>query len=188
MTERTPSAQAIEHRARWKWLLALGVLLLLLGLAGAGATTLLELTSLLVFGPLLLASGVLQIWIGFLSEKGKDFLLHLIAAGIETALGFFIMANPLPALTDLVVLIGIFLLASGLVRLTRSLVTPSSGQGWKFMAGVAAVLLGVCVWLALPVSKLWLVGLCIAVDFICHGVSWVAVGLAERKPLRESLP
>ena len=27
---------------------------------------------------------------------------------------------------------------------------------------------------------LWLVGLCIAVDLLCHGVSWSALALAER--------
>ena len=52
------------------------------------------------------------------------------------------------------------------------------------MAGAAAVILGICVWLELPVSGLWAVGLCIALDFICHGVSWSAVALAERKPLQ----
>lgn len=44
-------------------------------------------------------------------------------------------------------------------------------------------LLGVCVWLRLPVSGLWFVGLCIALDFICHGASWSAVALAEGKPV-----
>jgi uncharacterized membrane protein HdeD (DUF308 family) len=51
------------------------------------------------------------------------------------------------------------------------------------MTGVAAVVLGICVWLGLPVSKLWVVGLCLAVDFICHGISWSAIALAERKLL-----
>jgi hypothetical protein len=52
------------------WFLALGVLLLLLGLAGAGATTLLELTSALLFGPLLLASSFVQLMTTFLAEQG----------------------------------------------------------------------------------------------------------------------
>ncbi len=38
----------------------------------------------------------------------------------------------------------------------------------------------VAVWLRLPVSRLWFIGLCVAIDFICHGVSWSAVALAER--------
>jgi uncharacterized membrane protein HdeD (DUF308 family) len=42
------------------------------------------------------------------------------------------------------------------------------------------VLLGVVVWIAWPVDELWFVGLCLAVDFLCHGASWTAVALAER--------
>jgi uncharacterized membrane protein HdeD (DUF308 family) len=187
MTELTTSPQGTAHRARWKWFLTLGVLLLLLGLAGAGATTLLKLTSLLVFGPLLLASGIIQVLIAFLSEKGKDFLLHLLAAGVEAMLGYLIIAFPLQGVTDLAILIAIFLMVNGSVRLACSLLTPSSGRNRIFMAGVAGLLLGVCIWLRLPVSYLWFVGLCIAVDFICHGVSWSAIALAERKPLQETL-
>ena len=56
VAELTTASLGREHSVRWKWLLALGIGLLLLGLTGAGASTLLELTSLLVFGPLLLAS------------------------------------------------------------------------------------------------------------------------------------
>ena len=184
MTELTTPLPVTEHGARWKWFLALGVLLVLLGLAGAGATTLLKLTSLVVFGPLLMASGIIQVVIAFFSERGKDFLLHLVAAGVEALLGYLITAFPLEGMIDLAVLIAVFLVVTGLLRLARWRVTPSVGRGWTFMAGAAALILGICVWLKLPVSGLWAVGLCIALDFICHGVSWSAVALAERKPLQ----
>jgi hypothetical protein len=39
MAELTTASPGTEHSARWKWFLALGVVLLPLGLAGAGATT-----------------------------------------------------------------------------------------------------------------------------------------------------
>jgi uncharacterized membrane protein HdeD (DUF308 family) len=183
MLELTAPAQATDRRIRWQWLLALGVVLLLLGLASAGATTLLELTSLLVFGPLLLASSLVQLLIAFIARTGPGRFLQYAAAGLEAILGFLIMAHPVVLLTDLVAVIAAFLMAIGLVRMARSLVTHSSGRAWAFMAGGGALILGICVWLQLPVSGLWFVGLCIALDFICHGVSWSAVALAEGKPL-----
>jgi uncharacterized membrane protein HdeD (DUF308 family) len=221
MRELTRSTQATEGHVRWKWFLALGVLLVLLGLAAAGATTLLELASLLVFGPLLLASSIVQFFTAFLAgpepvpkheaqvatpftgKEGlppaagtrrksrslltKESLFHYIDAGLEAALGFFIMVDPVVAITDLAVLVAIFLVVRGLVRLIRSWNIQSPDRGWIIMAGLAALLLGVCVWLPLPVSKLWLAGLCLAVDFICHGVVWSAIALARQKPL-EALP
>src|SRR5271165_274726 len=116
MIELTTS-QAVERRARWKWFLAVGVLLLFLGLAGAGATTFLELTSLLVFGPIMLASSLLQFLTAFFAEKGKESFLHLATAGLEAILGFLIMAQPFLVVPDLVVLIAIFLMVGGLIRL-----------------------------------------------------------------------
>ena len=181
MTELLTSPQAVEHRTRGKWFLALGVLLLLLGLAGAGAATFLELTSLLVFGPLLLASSILQILTALFAEKGRERLLHLVSGGLELVVGFLIMAYPLQVVSDMVVLITVFLLASGLVRLIRALGTHSPGHRWMFLAAAGALLLGICVWLRLPVSHLWFIGLCIAADYICHGASWSALALAEQK-------
>jgi uncharacterized membrane protein HdeD (DUF308 family) len=182
MADLTISPPSTDRRTRWKWLLALGVVLLLLGLAGAGATTLLSLTSLLVFGPLLLASSILQLLTAFIAGTGPGRFLQYAAAGLEALLGFLIMAHPVVLLTDLVVVIAAFLMLIGLVRMVRSLVTHSPGRAWAFMAGAAALILGICVWLQLPVSGLGFVGLCIALDFICHGVSWSAVALAEGKP------
>jgi uncharacterized membrane protein HdeD (DUF308 family) len=187
MTELTPSSRVTDHPVRWKWFLALGVVLLLLGLAGAGASTLLELASLLVFAPMLLASSSIQLVTAFLAEKGKDRFLHYAAAALEMVLGFFIMARPLQGVGSLVAWTAIVLMASGLVRLARSLATRSRGRGWTVMAGIVALLLGIAVWTEWPVAGLWFVGLCLALDFLCHGASWSALALAERKPLQESL-
>ena len=54
------------------------------------------------------------------------------------------------------------------------------------MTGAVALLLDVSVWMGWPVARPWFVGLCIAVDFLCHGVSWSALALAERKPFQKS--
>ena len=184
MLELTAPPQATDRRIRWQWLLALGVVLLLLGLASAGATTLLELTSLLVFGPLLLASSLVQLLIAFIA-RGREQVVscNMGLPAWKRFSGFSSWRQPVVLLTDLVAVIAAFLMAIGLVRMAGSLVTHSPGRAWVFMAGGGALILGICVWLQLPVSGLWFVGLCIALDFICHGVSWSAVALAEGKPV-----
>jgi uncharacterized membrane protein HdeD (DUF308 family) len=186
MTTVAPSLEATEHGTRWKWFLALGALFVVLGMLGLSVATLSDVTSLLVFGPLLLVSSLLQFLHAFFTDKplGKEALLHVAAAGLEAVLGFFIMANPFQGLISLIVWIAIVLIAGGLVRLAHSLATQSRGRRWTVMAGIIALLLGICVWTEWPVAELWFVGLCIAVDFVCHGISWSALALAERKPLQ----
>ena len=173
----TPTA---EHSSRWKWFLALGTILMLIGIAGGSVAGFMQLTSLLVFGPMLLGSGVLQVLVAFFSERRKEFLLHLAAAGLEVALGFFIMANPLDQIIDLITLIAIFLIVIGLARLARSLVAQSGRGAWALVAGAIALVLGICVWIGGPAAKLGIVGACIAADFFFHGASWFAVALRER--------
>jgi uncharacterized membrane protein HdeD (DUF308 family) len=185
MTELMTSSQGTERRARWYWFLALGVLLLLLGLASAGATTWLELTSLLVFGPLLLVSSLVQFLTALFSETGKERLLHYVAAGLEMILGFFIMAHPLQTVGDLIGLIAIFFIVIGLVRLARAFAGQSDRRAWPLVAGIVALVVGICILIGRPVERLWLVGLFIAIDFLCHGLSWSALALAERKPLQD---
>ena len=96
--------------------------------------------------------------------------------------GFLLMVNPPEKVVGLIALVAIFLVVVGLVRLVRSLVTRSRGRAWTLLAGVIAVLLGISVWAGGSVAKLGFVGLCIAIDFLCHGVAWSALALAERKP------
>jgi uncharacterized membrane protein HdeD (DUF308 family) len=184
MTETTISLQATQHRARWKWFLALGAALLVLGIAGVSVAGLLQLASLLVFGSLLLASSLLQFLTALFAEKRKEALLHFAAAGMEAVLGFFIMANPPERAVGLITLIALLLILIGLARLARSMATQSRGRAWTFIAGVIALLLGIWVWTEGPAAKLGFIGLCIAVDVLCHGVSWSALALAERKPVQ----
>jgi uncharacterized membrane protein HdeD (DUF308 family) len=180
MSEPATSAQGTDH-GRWKWFLALGVVLVALGIAGASIASVLELTSVLIFGPFLLASSLAQFFTAFLAEQRKERLAHFAAAGVELVVGFIILVHPLENATQLIVLIALFLILSGLLRLGRSLATHSRGRVWVVLAGVVALLLGISVWVGSPVGKVWLLGVAIAVDFICHGLTWSAVALAERR-------
>jgi uncharacterized membrane protein HdeD (DUF308 family) len=185
MNEPATISQIPKHRVRWKWFLALGAILLALGIAGVSVATLLEMTSLLVFGPLLLVSSIMQLLTASFAENRKESLLHFAAAGLEFVLGMFILAHPLHRVVSLIAVVAIFLIVSGLVRLARSLTAQSRGRGWAIMTGVIALLLGLSVWSGWPTNKVWFVGLCIAIDFVCHGVTWSALALMERKPLQE---
>jgi hypothetical protein len=54
MTASASSTLHSERRSRWRWLLILGIVLIILGISGITIASILELTSVLVFGPLLL--------------------------------------------------------------------------------------------------------------------------------------
>jgi uncharacterized membrane protein HdeD (DUF308 family) len=170
----------LHRRAFWKWCLVLGIVLLFLGIAGAGATTLLEFSSVLIFGPMLLASSILQFIVAIAAEQRTQKIMHLAAAAVEMVLGFLIMAHPLMSALDLVIAIAVFLTIAGLLRVSQALAAQSMTRGWILLTGVVAVLLGISIWTGWPSAGLWFVGLCIAIDLICHGVAWLGIALAEK--------
>jgi uncharacterized membrane protein HdeD (DUF308 family) len=180
MTGLATSAQGVGHRGRWKWFLALGAVLVVLGIAGGSVASVLELSSVLIFGPILLASSLAQFLTAFLAEQRKERLVHFAAAGVEMIAGFLIMTHPPERVDQVIGLIAAYLIVSGLLRLARSLTTHSRGRAWAVMTGVIALLLGIALWVGGPAAKISLVGICIAIDFVCHGVSWSALALAER--------
>jgi uncharacterized membrane protein HdeD (DUF308 family) len=172
-----------ESANRWKWWLALGVVLLVLSVAAAGAATVLELASLLVFGPLLLTSSGMQLLTAFLAEKRNERLLHAGAAVLEAFLGFYVMAHPFENVVSLVAVVAVLFLVIGLARLAAW----SGGRAWAVVTGMVALLLGISLLVGWPTRAFWFVGLCVAVDLLVDGVSWSALGLVERRQDGESL-
>jgi uncharacterized membrane protein HdeD (DUF308 family) len=187
MTEAKNPSQLPQQRQRWIWFLVLGAILLVLGLAGISMATVLEWTSLLVFGPLLLASSLIQFMVAIFAEKGKDNLLHFVAAGLEAILGLLFIVHPLEKVASLIALVAIFLMVIGLARLARPLMAQSRNRGWRAFAGIVALLLGISLLIGWPAAKLWIVGLFIGIDFICHGISWAVPALMQGKTLEQSV-
>jgi uncharacterized membrane protein HdeD (DUF308 family) len=184
MTALTTPSPGTEHHARWKWFLALGVLLLVLGGTGIGIASVVEITTVLIFGPLLLASSLVQLVLAFFVETGRDRLFRYVAAGAEMILGFVIIAHPLPDVINLITVIAVGLITIGLVQLARALVTRDQGRGWAVVVGIIVLLMGVSVWVGWPDARLWFVGVCLAGAIFCHGLSWSALALATPEPPR----
>jgi uncharacterized membrane protein HdeD (DUF308 family) len=187
MTEvATPQQTTPQHR-RWKWLLAFGAALVVLGVTGVCVAPLLQASFALVFGPMLLVSSILQLLTSvFAEEKGREKRLHYLAAGVEAVFGFVVMALPPQRIIGLVAVIAIFLGLCGLARLLRSMATRGRGRAWAVATGVLALLLALAIGLRGNAEKLAFVGLCIALDFIFHGVSWSALALMERDSAGEN--
>lgn len=66
MNEREGFPPLPESEGNWCWLLTLGVGLILLGVVALGSVAAMELLAVVVLGPLLIASGILQIPFGIL--------------------------------------------------------------------------------------------------------------------------
>jgi uncharacterized membrane protein HdeD (DUF308 family) len=55
------------------------------------------------------------------------------------------------------------------------------GWGIILASGLISLVVGMCLYLSLPWSGLWLIGTFIAVELIASGIGWVQFGLALRQ-------
>jgi uncharacterized membrane protein HdeD (DUF308 family) len=171
----------------WRPYLLLGVVLCLLGAVALGAT-LLDFISVVFFGPVFLAVGVLQICLALLFHGGKESWLSLLAAALNMTLGLLILAHPHLGGIEIGLVVAGFLVAFGLVRAGRAYAAGKSRGGWLLVAGLAALLLAACVWLRWPFPGMWFIGVCLAIDLIVHGMTESASSLTTEEFRDSRLP
>jgi len=170
-----------ESEGHWRWLLTLGVGLILLGVVELGSAVVTELFAILVLGPLLMASGIMQILLAFFARQRREAPLHLVAAALDLVVGFLVLTHPRNTVDDLMLVLAAFLMVGGVSRILCSLFLRVRALGWILAAGIVAVILGLIVWKEGSFRGLSLVVACVGIDFISHGVSWVVLSHNARE-------
>jgi uncharacterized membrane protein HdeD (DUF308 family) len=158
-----------DFRRHWVWFLALGVVLILLGLGAIGSATLVTGLTMFVFGCLLMAGGALQIIHAFWARRWGGFFVQLLIGVLQLVVGGLIIDNPLPAGAALTMLMAAFFVVSGIFRMFAALAYPFDGRGWLFLGGLLNLIMGMIIWKEWPWSGLWVIGLFVGIDLLIHG-------------------
>ena len=78
-------------------------------------------------------------------------------------------------------IIAIFLIVGGALRIVHSLSEPGPARGTVFLGGAVSLLLGLSVYRQWPVSGLWVIGLFIGVEMLLSGWTWIMLALTLRR-------
>jgi uncharacterized membrane protein HdeD (DUF308 family) len=170
----------LRVRHRWLWFFVLGVALVLVGSFAIAAGFLTTLTTVLVFGILLLVGGAVEAASAVLAGSRKGVFTHLAVGVIHLVVGALMVEHPLRAAEALTLLLAAAFLVGGLIRVGYALTQSFAGRGWALATGVIAACLGLSIWQQWPESGLWAIGLFIGIDILLIGWTWVAMGLALR--------
>jgi uncharacterized membrane protein HdeD (DUF308 family) len=157
----------------WPWFLVLGILLIVLGMMAIGAAYIATLATVLVFGWLMIAGGIVQTVNAFLARSWRGFFVHLLAGVLHLIVGFLMIEHPLRAAEALTLMIALLLLVDGVIRIVYSVADRFPGWPWMLFHGAISVLLGLSIWKQWPESGLWIIGLFVGIDLILNGWSWV---------------
>ncbi|HVO66663.1 MAG TPA: HdeD family acid-resistance protein [Syntrophales bacterium] len=170
-----------EMIQNWGWFLALGIGLVLLGIAAVFRSVKATVVSMSFLGWLLLIAAGIEIVQAFLVGKWAGLFLHLLAAVLFGVTGVLFVRRPMISAEVATLFMAMFFLMSGLYQLVSSLVIHLPGWGWYALNGIITFVLGVFVLVQWPLSGLWAIGVFVGIDLIFFGWAWVALALNLHK-------
>ncbi len=173
-------AGAAELRRKWGWFVALGIVLVILGMIALGSALFVTLASMLFFGWLMIFGGIVEAVHAFSCKRWSGFFLDLLTGLLYVVVGFIIVNHPLQTAVALTLLIAMFLLFSGIFRIVVAFSVRYQNRWWIFFHGFIDVVLGFIIWQQWPESSLWIVGMFIGIDMLFNGWSLVMLGLAAK--------
>lgn len=177
----TSSRQLARMSPRWGGLLALGVVLVLVGIAALGATVSATLATVWFLGAVLLVGGVVEVVSAFSARGWHGFGLPLASGLLMAILGVMLMVRPDVGAGVLTLLLALVLVAAGAARLLFAISERFPGWGWYVASGVAGIALGAIVFAQFPVSALWLLGTVVAIELLFRGMTWIALAFLARR-------
>jgi uncharacterized membrane protein HdeD (DUF308 family) len=176
------SALLIEEieslRQRWGWLLALGILMVVLGTIALFIMPAATIGTVLVLGWLLVISGVIEAVHAFRVRKWGGIFLHLIGGILGVLIGLLIVTHPVAGALAWTLLFASFFTVIGIFRLIAAIRLKFPNWGWAAFDGTITLLLGIILWVDWPWSGLWYLGLAVGVSLILRGWSYVMFALA----------
>lgn len=166
--------------AKWRLILTLGILLLVLGGVGLGATFAVTLATMTFFGYLILIGAGLQLVDAF-RYRGWALLGNLFIAMLYAALGNMIVKDPMLASSTLTLFFACILIAVGIMRLMVAYrLSHVSGWIWTLISGIVALVIGTMILNDWPESGLWVIGMFVAIELIFNGWGLIMLGLAAK--------
>lgn len=163
------------HRL-WGWYVALGIVLILVGLYAIWAETAATLASVIVLGVVLLIAGVAQIIGAFVARGAGHVILLLLVGVLDIIVGLMLLGHPVLGALTLTLLLAALFVFGGIFRLVSALWLQFPNYGWMALSGVISFILGVLLWAQWPYSAFWFIGFLVGLNFVFAGIAWSIMG------------
>lgn len=179
MTTASP-ALLDELRPHRGWLLSSGIAMLVLGLVALGLQVATTLATIVVLGTIVAAAGLVQIAGAFRVHGTGPVLMHLLVGVLDVVVGAIVLGHPVAGALFITLFFAASFVVGGVVRLVSALTHRHPNYGWAAFSAVVSIVLGVFLWAQWPVSALWFLGICIGVNLLFLGTSWIALATQLR--------
>lgn len=168
-------------RRYWGWFLALGILLIALGVLCIGYAKWATEFTVILFGFFLTVAGIALIASGFFARRWTGFSLAFLLGLFYVIAGGVCIFKPMEGALGLSFLIAALLLVGGAFRLSIALRYQFENWAWVVFNGLVAMLLGILIFAEWPASALWVIGVFVGIDLLLIGCYWIWLSLALKK-------
>ena len=163
------------------WFLALGILFVFFGFGIILLPVIGSITVELLFGVVLLFTGISELALAFLARKWTGFLFILISGVLTLLAASLLLFYPITGLVALTLFLGVFLFAQGLVKVAKAFsLKPKHHWEWLLFDGLLSLLLGVLIILQWPSDAVWVIGLLFGIDLAFGGLSFIMLYQATK--------
>jgi uncharacterized membrane protein HdeD (DUF308 family) len=167
-------AQNLQKKS--SWIMAIGVLQVILGIFALVFVGFTSLASVIYLGLVFMISGICEVVYGIQMRKEGDLWFHLLFGALTAICGFFVFSSPVSNLIVLTMLVATLFITSGAVMLVGSMIERFASWGWFAAFGVISILAGYMVFKTPLESSTWLIGYLVGLQMIMRGCAWLRMG------------
>ena len=167
---------------RWGWFMALGILLIVLGVIAIGAPFASGVAIDLLVGWLLVISGVAHGIHAFKASGWRGGLVQFLCALLYVGVGAMMIMHPVAGLLALTITVLVYFVLSGIFKIILAIrVSDLPQRGWVTLAGILSLVLAIYIGGQFPTSALWVVGMLFGIEMMFSGWAFVMIALAARR-------
>jgi uncharacterized membrane protein HdeD (DUF308 family) len=160
-----------------------GVVLVVLGLLAIVLPPIATLAVEILFGWLFLISGIVGLITTFWMRQAPGFWWALLSAVLGIAAGIVLLAWPLSGVLSLTLVLIVFFTIEGVASIMYALEHKrelSGRWGWMLASGVVDLIVAAIIFMGLPGSAAWAIGLLVGINLVFGGSALIAMALHAR--------
>ena len=184
------AVSAAIHR-HWGLFLFEGIVLIVLGTLAVLVPAVASVAATIVFGWILLLSGVIGLIATFRAKGSPGFGWSLLSAVLGIAAGIILLTMPLQGTLSLTAVLIAFLIVEGISTVLFALEHRKGASGrwsWLLASGILDIGLGGILLAGLPGTAVWALGLLVGINMIFGGWSLVWMALHARSEVMGNPP
>ena len=164
------------------WFMALGILLILLGMTAIGAPFATGVGVNLLVGWLLVISGVAHGIHALKATGWRGGLVQFLCGRLYLGVGAMMITNPIAGLLALTVTVLVYFIVSAIFKIILAVRVENLPQrGWVTVSGILSLVLAIYIGSQFPTSALWVVGLLVGIEMMFSGWAFVMIAMAARR-------